>query len=134
MDSPDDPVHSKKHVFDWRRPPKWFSLLLIPIYGMVAVDLARERGPVVGIAAGVLYGLLIVVGLTLKWWTSWAQVHPRLDSLVIVPLIFVALAYLTSLSLLTCGIITAAISVPVLAVSVLTRRPRTGAAEELPGG
>jgi hypothetical protein len=30
---------------------------------------------------------------------SWSQRHPLLDSLIIVPLLFCALAYLTSLSL-----------------------------------
>lgn len=87
-------------------PPTWFRLLGCLVLIAVAAGVAVKRGAVVGALAAVVYGW---IGLsTLLAWqrtANWEKRHPLLDSLLVVPLLFFAIAYITNLSTGICLLI-----------------------------
>ncbi|MFC6085095.1 hypothetical protein [Sphaerisporangium aureirubrum] len=107
-----------------RTPPRWFALLLLPVGAYLAVALTEKHSLAVGVLAAVVYGTLALVPLFSVQVRSWSKAHPVLDSLVLIPLIFLALAYLTPLSLPLCAAITAACTLPWLAITAIIRRRR----------
>jgi hypothetical protein len=104
------------------RPPVWFRLIGCLGVTAAAAGLFAKRGAVVGVIAVVVYGLLSFSCL-LAWERvrDWSRRHPLLDSLIIVPLLFLALAYVTRLSTVICGLI-ALIAGPLLAAPAFARR------------
>jgi hypothetical protein len=124
MTQPDRPLGPAPKTFDWRRPPAWLSLLLIPIAVSMAFFLTEKHGIVIGVLAGLVYGALGIVPLAMNRVSSWSKAHPLLDSLIFLPLLFFALAYLTPLSLILCLVITTAAGVPWLFLAAYTRRRR----------
>jgi hypothetical protein len=104
------------------RPPVWFRLIGCLGLTAAAAGLFAKRGVVVGVVAVVVYGLLSLSYL-LAWERvrDWSKRHPLLDSLVIVPLLFLALTYGTRLSTVICVLI-AAIAGPLLAAPAYARR------------
>ncbi|WP_248962916.1 hypothetical protein [Sphaerisporangium perillae] len=122
MTTPAPPAPSAQPTFDWRRPSVWLGLLLIPIDIYLTIALTEKHGLAVGILAGVVYGSLTLVSLAYNRVVAWSKAHPLLDSLILLPLVFLALAYLTPLSLVMCAVITAACGVPWLALTTFARR------------
>ncbi len=106
-------------------PPTWFRLLGFLLLIAVAAGLAVKRGAVVGTVAAVVYGW---VGLTtlLAWQrtTHWSKRHPLLDSLLVVPLLFLAIAYITKLSTGICLLIALLAGLVVVGVSAALRHVR----------
>ena len=104
------------------RPPVWFRL--IGCLGLTAATtgLFAKRGVAVGVVAVAVYGLLSFSYL-LAWERvrDWSKRHPLLDSLAIVPMLFLALAYCTRLSTVICVLI-AAIAGPLLMTPAHARR------------
>ncbi|WP_405143431.1 hypothetical protein OG589_38225 [Sphaerisporangium sp. NBC_01403] len=124
MTGPDRSMESAPKRFDWRRPPAWFGLLIIPVAVLAAFALTEKHGPVLGVLAGIVYASLALVPLALDQVTSWSKAHPFLDSLILLPLLFFALAYLTQLPLIACMWIAAACAVPWLALTTFLRKRR----------
>ncbi|GAA3791402.1 hypothetical protein GCM10022226_07990 [Sphaerisporangium flaviroseum] len=125
MTESDRPSGAALKTYNWRRPPTWVSLLLFPIAVLLAFAITEKRGIVLGVLAGVVYGSLAVAGLALDRVSAWSKAHPVLDSIIMPPLLFFALAYLTPLSLIICLAITAAAAVPWFVLSTLVRRRRS---------
>ncbi|MFC4533958.1 hypothetical protein [Sphaerisporangium dianthi] len=109
---------------DWRRPPRWLGLLLLPGDVYLTARLTEKHGLAVGVLAAVVYGGLTFMPLFFERVSAWSKAHPVLDSLVLIPLIFLALAYLTPMSLAMCAAITAACGLPWAAVTIAVRRRR----------
>lgn len=108
------------------RPPLWFRLLAVVALTAAAAGVGLERGVVVGVIAGVVYGSIALV--TFVAWqrtTAWSQQHPVLDSLFTVPLVFLAIAYLTDLSTGGCVAATAVAGVLLAGPPVVRRRWRS---------
>ncbi|MGW4644622.1 hypothetical protein ACWEN6_39360 [Sphaerisporangium sp. NPDC004334] len=128
MTTSEHPVPSASSVrraLDGRMPPWWLGLLLVPVDVYLAISLAEKHGLAVGVLAAVVYGALTFVPLFFEEVTAWSRAHPVLDGLVLVPLVFLALAYLTPLSLAMCAAVTAACGLPwPVVVTVLRRRRR----------
>ncbi len=95
---------------DWltgrSKPPTWFRLLGFLIMLVAIVEIFFKRGIAVGIVAAVVYGHLALLAL-LRWerMKIWSKHHPVLDSLLVVPLIFLAVAYISKIPTLICLLI-----------------------------
>ena len=105
------------------RPPAWFRLIGFLVLMAVAAGLFAKRGVAVGTAAVIVYGLLTVPVL-LRWdqVTAWSKRHPLLDSLVIIPTLFLALAYITRLSIVICVLIALGAGSLLVAFAFVRRR------------
>jgi predicted permease len=73
--------------------------------------------------AAVVCGLFVLFGL-LGWerLRAWSERHPLLDSLVIVPLLFLGVAYFTRLPVVFCVLIALVAGVPLAVLSLALRR------------
>jgi hypothetical protein len=84
---------------------------------------------VVGIAAAAVFGLILLFGL-LGWehMRAWSERHPLLDRLIVVPLLFPAVAYLTLLPIVFGVLLALAVGLPlaVLGLARLRARQRSG--------
>lgn len=96
-------------------PPWYFRVLFVPVFALVALGGAGRRGWVVGSVAAVVYGGLgLAMALAPGGVVAWSRRHPRLDGAFFGPLVFLATAYLTSLSIWICagaGVVGVAIGV-----------------------
>jgi hypothetical protein len=111
------------------QPPTWFRLLSALALTAVAAGLATKRGATVGIIAAVVYGSIALATL-LAWerTTAWSKRHPLLDSLIIVPLLFLAIAYVTSLSIGLCVLIALLAGLLLVGLSAVLRGRRANQA------
>jgi MFS superfamily sulfate permease-like transporter len=107
------------------KPPTWFRLIGCLALIAVAAGLVAKRGVVVGVVAAVVYGLIGLSQL-LAWerMTDWSKRHPLLDSLIIVPLLFLAVAYFTKLSVAICVLIALLAGLLLVALGLVRRRAR----------
>ncbi len=107
-------------------PPIWFRLLGALAVAAAAAGLEVKRGATVGIIAAVVYGSMALSTL-LAWerTSAWSKQHPLLDSLIVVPLLFLAIAYLTDLSIALCLIIGVLGGLLLAGISAVLRRRRT---------
>jgi hypothetical protein len=109
-------------------PPAWLSLLGFLVMIGLAAALFVKRGAVVGTAAAVVYG---GIGLStpLAWQrtANWSKRHRLLDSLLIIPLLFFAIAYITKLSTGICLLIAlpAGLALAVLGAALRRAKQRT---------
>ena len=96
---------------------------LLPI--TAAIGFAAKRGVVVGVVAAVVYGAL-TLSLLLAWErvAAWSKRHPLLDGLIIVPLLFLAVAYCTKLSIAICVVIALVGGLFLVPLTLLRRRAR----------
>ena len=86
-----------------------------------------RRGAVAGIVAVFAYGAIFLVGaLNQRGMATWQRRHAVLGSLLLVPLVFLAPAYLTSLSLVLCA--AAGASAWIVLLPVVLRRRRSAPA------
>ena len=108
------------------RPPLWFRLLGVVTLTAAAAGLGLERGLAVGIIAAVVYGS-IALATFVAWQrtTAWSLQHPVLDSLFIVPLVFLAVAYLSDLSTGGCVAATAVAGALLAGPTAVRRRWRS---------
>jgi hypothetical protein len=85
-------------------PPRAVRLLYPPLFLLAALGLGRRRGWVVGIAAAIVYGGIgLSVGVAPQAVAAWSRRHPGFDGALVGPLLFFALAYLTSLDIWLCA-------------------------------
>ncbi len=107
------------------QPPAWFRLVGAVGLTAAALGLVAKRGAAVGIIAGVIYGS---IGLaTLLAWeqtTAWSKGHPLLDSLIIVPLLFLTVAYITNFSVGMCVVISLLAGLLLVGLSAALRSRR----------
>lgn len=108
------------------QPPLWFRLLGVAALTAAAAALGVRRGVAVGIIAAVVYGS-IALSTAAAWQrtAAWSKRHPLLDSLLIVPLLFLAVAYLTNLSIGLCVVIAALAGALLVGLSAVLRRRRS---------
>lgn len=110
------------------RPPLWLRLsgCLVPL--VIAATLAARRGVVAGIAAAVVFGLILLFGLGWGRMRAWSERHPLLDRLMVVPLLVPAVAYLTLPPIVFCVLLALVVGVPLAALGVgrLRARQRNG--------
>lgn len=106
-------------------PPVWVRLPGTFALAAMVVGLAVKRGAAVGFIAAVFYGSIAMVTL-LAWQrtVAWSKRHPVLDSLGIVPLLFLFIAYITNLSIGACVLIALPTGLFLVALSALLRRRR----------
>lgn len=106
-------------------PPVWFRLLGAFALAAAAAGVATKRGAAVGLLAAVVYGSIAMVTL-LAWQrtVAWSKRHPVLDSLGIVPLLFLFIAAITNLSIGACVLIALPTGLFLVALSALLRRRR----------
>jgi hypothetical protein len=79
--------------------------------------------------AAVVYGSIALATL-LAWerTTAWSKRHPLLDSLIIVPVLFLAIAYVTSLSTGLCVLIALLAGLLLVGLSAVLRGRRANQA------
>lgn len=84
----------------------WQKVALVLLAVSASSGLAIKRGWAVGAAAALVYGALAITSI-LSWerLKAWSSEHPVLDSALFGPLLFLALAYITSLPTATCILI-----------------------------
>jgi len=110
----------------WPEPRLGFRVALAALYLAVAVGMYfTDRGLAVSIA-GVVEFCWLGAWALVPWGQrlAWARRHPVLDSTIVFPSTFVALAVLTHLSIGVCALLTVPFGILLVAVSVLTRRRR----------
>lgn len=101
-----------------------FVVLWLPVLVSGFYD---RRGVWYALLAGVVYGLLfVVVGARHAQTIAWSKQHPWLDSLILIPLAFLALAMFTGLAALPMLGISVVAWIALIAVRELRRGgPRT---------
>lgn len=89
-----------------RRPRLWQKLGLVLLAVGIPFGLASKRGWYVGAVAAIVYGTLAY--LSVRHWSEmlrWSAQHPFLDSTFVIPFLFLALAYISTLPIAVCILI-----------------------------
>lgn len=106
-------------------PRRWQQVLAVVLAILLPVALWDKRGAAVGIVALFVYGgVSLLAAFKHDDVLAWSRRHPALDSLMIVPLAFLALAYLTDLGLGLCAAISVAAGLMLVSVAGWRRRAR----------
>jgi hypothetical protein len=88
------------------RPPMWMRILVVPLSALIALGLASRRGWWVGVVAAIVYGgIAVPMAFAPGGTVTWSRRHPILDGSVLGPVLFLALAYLTTWPVWVCLII-----------------------------
>ena len=90
-------ARAAERPFATRRPRLWLRLLGVPVAAMVTMSMIDVRGVAMGVVTGLVYGLLAIGMLMWEPMVSWSRRHPFLDTLMIIPVQFLAVAYFTRL-------------------------------------
>lgn len=119
------PALTRFNEYAEREPTRFMQILTVIVGVGTTVAMWERRGAVAGLVALVIYG----VGsahTVLRWdkTIAWSKDHPFLDGLLVVPLLFLALAYLTDLGLLLCLAIAACAGVALMPLQHWLRRRR----------
>lgn len=78
-------------------PPVWLRWLYVPVSAVLVFGVAQRRGWTTGAFAAVIYGgMSFAMALEPAGAVSWSKRHPRADSALLGPLLFLALTALTS--------------------------------------
>ncbi|GAA3440671.1 hypothetical protein [Planomonospora venezuelensis] len=117
----------------WSRPPAWLRALGVPVALVAALQTGDERGPLMGAAAGAVYGSLALGLLAWDRFMLWSREHPALDVLGSGPVMFLVVALATPLPLVACAAVAAA-ATALLAVLGHLRRRRPPGPEARPLG
>ena len=84
-------------------PPSWMRWAYVPISALVAVAAMQQRGWLFGTVAAVMFvGGGLAMALNPGGVINWSRDHPKSDGAILGPLLFFALAVVTSLSLWWC--------------------------------
>jgi hypothetical protein len=96
-----------RQLLTGERPyPLWLRLSILVPGIVITVALFERRGIVVAAVGALVWGALFVsTWRGVQHSVRWSREHPVLDSLLVVPFAFVALAYLTRLGLGWCVLI-----------------------------
>lgn len=87
-------------------PPPWYRVLLVVTAIVLTVAMWARRGWVFGLVTLLIYGAVLgSTAISGKSPAAWSRSHPVLDGLVLGPLVFVAIGYITPLSLGWCVLI-----------------------------
>ena len=107
------------------QPPLWFRLIGAVLFIALPAGLWVKRGVAVGLVAAIVYGF-IALSTLLAWQqiSAWSKRHPLLDGLIVVPLLFLAVAYLTHLSTGVCVLIAVLAGAPLVGLSAARRHRR----------
>jgi hypothetical protein len=105
-------------------PPPGLSLLVLLVCIAVAAALAVKRGVVVGALAAVVYGGIGLSTLAWQRTANWSKRHRLLDSLLIIPLLFFAIAYITKLPTGICLLIALLAGLALVGLSAALRHAR----------
>lgn len=107
---------------DAHAAPLWRQIAATALPVLMLVALWHKRGAAVGIVAFLFYaGVMIGATFRPDRVAAWSRRHVVLDALVILPLAFLALAYLTTWSLAACALVAMAAGAVVVPLAV--RRP-----------
>ncbi|MDQ1724760.1 MAG: hypothetical protein QOG52_1788, partial [Frankiaceae bacterium] len=83
----------------------WVRVFAVVLATLIAAGLASKRGVLVAAIAAVVYGLMAICWAFARERTvAWSKRHPVLDGLVAVPLLFLALGYITTISTGLCAV------------------------------
>lgn len=107
------------------QPPLWLRLFGVVAFTAAAAALGVRRGVAVGFVAAVVYGF-IALPAAVAWerTVAWSKQHPLLDSLVIIPLLSLALAYRAHLSIGLCVVVAVLAGGLLVGLSAVLRRRR----------
>lgn len=98
-------------------PSPWRKLGAVLLWVVLPVALWDKRGPLVGLIAVAVYGAVFLLpAFRYRATDAWSRRHPALDASLVVPLLVLALAYVTELSIGACvliGVAAGAVIVPV---------------------
>ena len=84
-------------------PPSWMRWAYVPLAALMAFAAMQQRGWLIGIVAAVMFvGGGLTMALNPGGAISWSRNHPKSDGAILGPLLFLALAVVTSLSLWWC--------------------------------
>ena len=109
---------------DYAAKPLSTWLKVVIVMAAVAGSLAvwEKRGAVVGVLAFLVYGgAFLMTAFNHRGTVAWSRRHVALDATLIVPLTFLALAYITTLSLWLCAVIGLAAGAVMVPVAVWRR-------------
>lgn len=119
----------------WVDLPWWQRAGLAMFSALLAVLGAwRARGPLVGSIALLVFTVFGVSALAPRRVQRWSRRHPVLDSLLVVPLMFLALAVVLRLSLWVCLVVALLTGVVMVPLAVRSRRSRRPQWDEPEGG
>lgn len=89
-----------------RTPSRWEKAVAVVLAVVLPLAVWDQRGAAVGVVAFVVWGgMLLFTAFGHGRVQVWTGRHPAIDAAFIVPLTFLALAYLTSLPLAACAAI-----------------------------
>lgn len=108
-----------------RGPSSWGKAILVLAAVYLTIEIWVKRGTIVGVIALVAYGGIFVLGaFNHAALLRWSRRHVALDALAMALLVFLALAYLTSLPLWLCALAGLAAAAALVPVAVRRRRAR----------
>ena len=106
------------------RLPLWLRLMGVPLCVAIVWAMTDERGWVMGIVAGLVYVPLAISMLVWDRFSGWAKAHPLLESLVQLPIVFVALALITAMPLWVCAVVGLTLGALLVGLSAYMRHRR----------
>ncbi|WP_157251917.1 hypothetical protein [Patulibacter americanus] len=110
-------------LFTGERPvPLWMKLILVVPAITTTIELHERRGLALAVVGALMWGALLAAMVRGTDMTAWSRAHPVVDSAVMVPVTFVALAYLTHLALGWCALIGVALWLVALVLGRWRRR------------
>ena len=105
------------------RMPVWGRIALVVVAILMTIEASRMRGIVGGLVAALVYGSMALRSVLDRGRpATWGRRHPVLDSLFFIPLLFLALAYVTDLSSGLCLLIAVAAGIPSAGRAAARRR------------
>lgn len=116
-----------------RPPARWRKVVAVVMTILLPVELGAKRGVLVGLLAFLVYGGVFAHGTFNHQRTlAWSRRHPAMDASLIIPLTFLGVAFLTSLSLWLCLLIAIAAGGVLIPVALRRRPAREATASPSP--
>jgi len=108
-------------------PPLWLRLGSALILGAISLRFFDGRRELVVAVANLLFYCGAGVGVLFFWQATfgWLRIHVFADRLLIIPLLFLALAYATTIPSVLCLAISVSTGLPFATVTYLVWRRRT---------
>lgn len=106
-----------------RDVPLWMKLILVVPGVQITLVLYDRRGIALAVLGAALWSGFLVLALRgSRGASAWSRAHPAMDAAMTVPIVFVALAYLTRLELWWCALIGVALWLVVVVLGRWRRR------------
>jgi hypothetical protein len=81
----------------------WVRVVLVPLVASLILAVISKRGWLIGVVALIVYGGVgLGMAIAPKTVVAWERRHPVIDGMIFGPLVFLAVAYVTSWSLWVC--------------------------------